>query len=174
MAITLAKKKELVTGLTKNVKDSVSTVIVGFDKLKISDVTPLRKNLREKGVKVTVSKKTLMKRAFNDAGIQGELPEMGGQVALAFGSDPVMPAKAVAEAQKKYKDMVYILGGILEGKFLSKSEMVALSKIPGREVLLSQLLNVMNAPVQGFVGTLNAVVRDFVCVLDQVSKAKAK
>lgn len=172
MAITLDKKKELVKELTDNVKKSVSTVIVGFNKLRVADVTPLRKNLREQGIRMMVSKKTLMKRAFSDAGIVGDVPSMDGQVALAFGSDPVAPAKSIAVAEKKHKDMVYILGGILEGKFLSKSEMIALSKIPGKEVLLSQLLNVMNAPIQGFVGTLNAVMRDFVCTLDQVSKSK--
>ena len=94
-------------------------------------------------------------------------------IALAFGNDAIIPAKQVADAEKKYKNMVYILGGVLDGKFLSKQEMVALSKIPGREVLLSQLLNVMNSPIQGFAGTLNGVLRNFVCVLDQVSKAKA-
>ena len=104
--------------------------------------------------------------------VEGTLPEMEGQVALAIGKDPIAPAKAIAEAQKKYKNTVYILGGVLEGKFLSATEMIALSKIPGREVLLSQLLNVMQAPIQGFVGTLNAVTRDFVCTLDQVAKSK--
>lgn len=173
MAITLAKKKELVSSLTSDIKNSASTVIVGFDKLKFEDVTPLRKSLREKGIKMTVSKKTLMKRAFSDAGIEGDIPSMDGQIALAFGSDPVIPAKGVSEAEGKYKDKVFILGGILEGKFLSKQEMISLSSIPGREVLLSQLLNVMNVPIQGFVGVLNASMRDLVCVLDQVAKKKA-
>ena len=173
MAITLDKKKELVKELTDGVKNSTSTVIVGFNKLKVSDVTPLRKELRGQGVKMMVSKKTLMKRAFADAGILGDVPSMDGQIALAFGNDPVAPAKSIAAAEKKHKEMIYILGGVLEGKFLSKSEMVALSKIPGKEVLLSQLLNVMNSPIQGFVGTLNAVARDFVNVLDQVAKKKA-
>ncbi len=174
MAITIEKKKELVKEITDGVKSSASTVIVGFDKLRIEDITPLRKNLRTQGIKMTVAKKTLMKRAFEEAGVSGEVPSMEGQIALAFGGDPVIPAKTVAEASGKYKDKVYILGGILDGRFLNKEEMVSLSKIPGREVLLSQLLNVMNAPVQGFVGTLNAVVRDFVCTLDQISKAEAK
>ncbi|MEI6296375.1 MAG: 50S ribosomal protein L10 [bacterium] len=172
MAITKDKKKELVVSLTDSVKNATSTVLVGFNKLKISDVTPLRKTLREQGVKMVVSKKTLMKRAFNEAGITGTLPQMDGQVALAFGSDEVTSAKLIAESEKKLKGMVSIIGGILEGKFLSKSEMVALSKVPSREVLLSQLLNVMNAPIQGFVGTVNGVVRDFVMVLDQVAKKK--
>lgn len=172
MAITLDKKKELIKEITEDVKNSTSTVILGFTKLEYADVTPLRKNLRDKGIKMTVSKKTLMKRAFGEAGIVGDVPAMEGQIALAFGNDPVVPAKSVAEAEKKLKNKVFILGGIFEGKFLSKQEMIALSKVPGREVLLSQLLNVMNSPIQGFVSTLNAVTRDFVNVLDQVAKKK--
>jgi len=172
MAITLLKKKEIIESLNDKLKDAGSAVIVGFKGLKIADITPLRKSLRDGGVSFSVAKKTLFKRAFNEVKVEGTLPEMEGQVALAIGKDPIAPAKAIAEAQKKYKNTVYILGGVLEGKFLSATEMIALSKIPGREVLLSQLLNVMQAPIQGFVGTLNAVTRDFVCTLDQVAKSK--
>ncbi|HRY62603.1 MAG TPA: 50S ribosomal protein L10 [Candidatus Paceibacterota bacterium] len=172
MAITLQKKKEIIESLNDKLKDAGSAVIVGFKGLKIADITPLRKTLRDGGVSFSVAKKTLFKRAFNDVKIEGNLPPMDGQVALAIGKDPIAPAKSIAEAQKKYKDAVYILGGVLEGKFMSAAEMIALSKIPGREVLLSQLLNVMQSPIQGFVGTLNAVTRDFVCTLDQVAKSK--
>jgi large subunit ribosomal protein L10 len=172
MAISLLKKKEITKSLNEKLQDAGSAVIVGFKGLKIADITPLRKSLRDSGVSFSVAKKTLFKRAFNEVKVEGTLPEMEGQVALAIGKDPIAPAKAIAEAQKKYKNTVYILGGVLEGKFLSATEMIALSKIPGREVLLSQLLNVMQAPIQGFVGTLNAVTRDFVCTLDQVAKNK--
>jgi large subunit ribosomal protein L10 len=173
MAITLQKKKDIVGSLNEKLKDAGSAVIVGFKGLKLADITPLRKKLRESGVSFSVAKKTLFKRAFSEVKIEGNIPSMDGQVALAVGKDAIAPAKFVADAQKQYKNAVYILGGILEGKFLNATEMIALSKIPGREVLLSQLLNVMQAPIQGFVGTLNAVPKDFVCTLDQVSKKKA-
>lgn len=172
MAITLQKKKEIVESLNNKLSNAGSAVIVGFKGLKIADITPLRKTLRESGISFDVAKKTLFKRAFSDSKIEGELPAMDGQIALAIGEDAIAPAKSIAEAQKKYKKSVYIVGGILEGKFLTAAEMTALSSIPSREVLLSQLLNVMNAPIQGFVGTLNAVTRDFVCTLDQIAKSK--
>lgn len=172
MAIKLSQKKDIVKDLADKVKKSATTVIVGFNKLKIADVTPLRKKMRGMGVGFTVSKKTLLKRAFDEVKIEGDLPPMEGQVAIAYAVDAVAPAKAIAEAEKKHKGSIMILGGILEGKFLSAKDMIALSKIPGREVLYAQLLNVMNGPIQGFVGTLNGVMRDFVSVLDQVKSKK--
>jgi len=78
MAITLQKKKEIIESLNDKLKDAGSAVIVGFKGLKIADITPLRKTLRDGGVSFSVAKKTLFKRAFNDVKIEGNLPPMDG------------------------------------------------------------------------------------------------
>lgn len=172
MAIKKEKKVELVKSIVDKVGKSSGSVLVGFTKLQAKDAIAMRKFFKEKGVGFTVSKKTLLKRALGDLKIEGNVPDMEGQVAIAYGSDAIMPAQAMGETVKKYKDVISIFGGILEGRFISPSEVMTLSMIPSREVLLSQFLNVLNGPIQGFVGTLNAVMRDFVLTLDQVAKSK--
>ena len=95
MPITLDKKKELVAGLEKSLKGAKSVVFVKFDKLTVGDVNTLRRNLQKEGVGYSVAKKTLLKRALGVGGLAGELPEMPGQVAIAYGEDLLSPAREV-------------------------------------------------------------------------------
>ena len=162
MPLNKAQKGEISKTLVENIGSSESVVFVKFGGLAVSESNILRRDLRDKGVGYMVSKKTLLKRALADNNVNGEMPALDGQISIAFGKDSVTPAKLVADFQKKFKEKLFIVGGILTGKYLSAPEMIALSKIPSREVLLSQLLNVMNASIKGFVVSL-----------DQIAKKKA-
>lgn len=159
MPLKKEQKKVILDSLTENIGGAESTVFVKFGGLTVADSNAMRASLREKGVGYSVSKKTLLKKALAGNKISGEMPALEGQVAVAYGKDSILPAKSIAEFQSKLKDKLAIVGGILSGKYLNAPEMIALSKIPSREVLLSQLLNIMNAPVRGFV-----------IALDQISK----
>lgn len=157
MAITKKKKSEIHASLSEKIKGSESMVFINFKGLKVSETDAMRKSLREKGMGYVVAKKTILRRALTDAGIAGEMPTMEGELALAYGTDAVAPAREIAAFAKTYKDKVSFMGGFLESKFLSKEEVVALSKIPSREVLLGKLVNVMYAPVIGTVRVLDAI-----------------
>ncbi len=173
MAINKDKKTEILSKLGDLLKTAESLVFVKFKGVKVNDQNAMRKSLREQGVGYYVAKKTLVKRALLDAKIEGTLPELEGEMAVAYSKDAVAPAKGIAEFVKKFKDVLGIAGGILEGRYLAVAEVEALSKIPSREVLLGKLVNVMNAPIQGFVRTLNEVPSSFVRTLDAVAKNRS-
>ena len=157
MALNKEAKVKIVNSLSEKIGGAVSTVFVKFGKLTVADANAMRKELRGKEVGYFVSKKTLLKRALTENKISGEMPILDGQVSIAYGADMIAPAKLIAEFARRLKDKLSIIGGILSGKYVSASEMVALSMIPSREVLLGQLLNVLNAPVQGFVMSLDQI-----------------
>ncbi len=162
MPLKKEQKIEISKSLMEKIRASESTVFVNFGKLTVADSNAMRKDFRENGVGYFVSKKTLLKRALTENKIAGDLPVLEGQMAIAYGKDSITPAKMVAQFQSKLKDKLTIVGGILSGRYMSAGEMIALSKIPSREVLLSQLLNILNAPIRGFVVSL-----------DQIAKKKA-
>ncbi|MBI3632089.1 MAG: 50S ribosomal protein L10 [Candidatus Vogelbacteria bacterium] len=159
MPLKKAQKKEISSKLVEKIGGAESAVFVNFGKLTSADSNAIRSGLREKGIGYMVSKKTLIKRALSETKISGDMPKLEGQISIAYGNDSVLPAKSVAEFKSKLKEKISIVGGILGGKFMSASEMIALSKIPSREVLLGQLLNVMNAPIQGFVMSLDQIAK---------------
>jgi len=155
MAITKEKKKEIlekVRGITK--KESV--VFVNFHGLPVTETSEMRGNLRKADVSYFVTKKTLIKKAFSEAGIDGDMPELEGELALAYADDTTSPAREVYEFQKKYKNNVQILGGVFENEFLGKEKMLEIAQIPGQDVLRGMFVNIINSPIQGFVMTLQA------------------
>jgi large subunit ribosomal protein L10 len=161
MAITKAKKGALVEKLDASLKDAQSMVFVQFKKLKVADTMKLRRKLRAENVGYTVIKKTLMKRVLASKGITGTLPELLGEVAIAYSVDSLAPAREVYSFSKDFKDHVAIVGGVYEGKFLNQEEMLAMATIPPLPVLYGQ-----------FVGLLASPVRSFVVALDQIAQKK--
>ena len=153
-----SKKEEMIKGLEKAVKDSGSVVFVNFHGLKVSDETSLRRDLRNQGVEYKVSRKTLLKRALTGKAT-GEIPELSGEVAIAYSQDQIAGAREVYNFQKTHKGVLSILGGIFDGKFLDGVKMTEIAMIPSREVLLAQFANLMNSPLQRFAVALSEVAK---------------
>lgn len=156
MAITKDKKKEILSKL-KDVSGSESVVFVNFHGLGVEDTTAIRKELRDKDISYLVAKKTLVKKAFGDSEIKGDIPELDGELAVAYAKDPTSPAREIYTFQKKFDDKISILGGVFENKYLSKTEMEEIALIPSIDVLRGMFVNVINSPIQGFAMAIKAI-----------------
>jgi len=139
-------------------KDSTAAVFVNFHGLSVGDTNTLRAELREKGVQYRVAKKTLIRKAFNESSIAGELPALDGELAVAWSmDDATAPAREVYTFQKKHEGKVSILGGVFESAYLDQTHMMDIATIPPMEVLRGMFVNVINSPIQGLVIALNAI-----------------
>ncbi|GMQ95307.1 MAG: 50S ribosomal protein L10 [Patescibacteria group bacterium] len=159
MAITKDKKREVIEGVQNAASSSDSLVFVNFHGLNVVDTTTLRKELRDKGISYMVAKKTLIKRALHDSKLEGDMPELDGELALAYGDDLLAPAREVFNFQKLHKDSVAILGGIFEGRYMDKAEMTSIATIPPAPVLYGQFVNLINSPIQRFAVVLNEIAK---------------
>jgi large subunit ribosomal protein L10 len=159
MARTKVEKKEILEKLEKIVKDAKSMVFVNFHGLNVGDTTQVRRKLKSESVGFFVSKKSLTKKALDGQKIAGVLPELTGEVGLAYGVDLIAPAREIHEFQKKYKGSISILGGVFEGKFMSKEEMMGIALIPSQKTLHAMFVNVINSPIQGFVMALDQIAK---------------
>jgi large subunit ribosomal protein L10 len=156
-----SKKEEMIKDFEGAIKNSESIVFVNFHGLKVSDETSLRSSLRKEGVGYKVGRKTLLKRALTGKA-KGEIPELGGEVAVAYSADATSSAREIYNFQKTHKGLLEIIGGIFDGNFLGKEAMIEIAMIPSREVLYSQFVNLINTPIQ-----------QFVVALDQIAKSKS-
>lgn len=159
MAITKEKKGEILKNLGEVFKNSLSVVFVNFHGLSSNDANEIRSTLNKEKVGYLVAKKSLARKALDAAGYAGERPDFTGELGIVYGSDAVAPARGVYEFQKKLEDKISILGGIFEGKFASKSEMTAVAQIPPLKALHGQFVNIINAPIQGFVIALSEIAK---------------
>jgi len=159
MAITKAKKGEVLAKLDNAFKAAKSLVFVNFKGLTVGNTTDLRNALRKESVSYSVAKKTLTKRALDEAKYEGEMPNLEGELALAWGEDLIAPAREVFAFQKKFPENLRILGGVFEGRYMSKSEIEGIAKIPATPVLRGMLVNIINSPIQRFAIALNEIAK---------------
>ncbi len=157
MAITKAKKQEIVAKVKDILSASKSVVFVNFHKLPVSESTAIRQELRSKDVSFTVAKKTLTKRALAEASYAGEMPSLEGELALVYSADLLAPAREIFDFQRKLDGRVSILGGVFDGMFKTKAEMETIASIPSQKTLYAQFVNIINSPIQGLVIALNAI-----------------
>lgn len=153
MAITKQKKVELIGSMKERLATAKSIVFVNFKALSVAETKMLRRKLSADHVGYFVAKKTLAKRVLGDLKAKGEMPELPGELAIAYGEDLLAPARETYSFQKTARDKgsISIVGGIFDGEFKTQSEMLAIATIPPRQVLLGMFVNVINSPIQRLV-----------------------
>jgi large subunit ribosomal protein L10 len=151
------EKSLLVSEVTTKFRESSCSIVADYRGLNSSQVTNLRKALRDAGIEFQVIKNTLARRATADAQLTELDAYLTGPTAIAFSkSDVVAPAKILSEFAKK-NDKLNLKGAIVEGKVVGPDQIKALAELPSREGMLSMLLSVLQAPVRNFALAVKAV-----------------
>ena len=148
MSAIIDAKKQEVDIIAEQLKNSVSTVIVDYRGLSVAEVTELRSQLREAGVEYKVLKNTMVRRAAEQAGIEGLDEHLVGPTAVATSTeDVVAPAKVLAKFAKEH-EALEIKVGVMEGAVISAEEVNTVGTLPSHDGLVSMLLSVLQAPVR--------------------------
>lgn len=156
MSVIEAKKQQ-VQEIAEKLRNSVSTIVVDYRGLNVSEVTELRKQLREAGVEYKVYKNTMLRRATAETGLSDLDEFLVGPTAIAFSNDDVIaPAKVLNDFSKEHKALE-IKSGVIEGSLASVEEIKAIAELPSREGLVSMLLSVLQAPIRNFALVTKAV-----------------
>jgi len=159
MAITQDKKRAIVARLTDAFGEASSVAFVGFSGLTVEHASKLRTELRDAGVRFFVAKKTLIKKALETRGYAGTLPDLPGEVAVAWtaADDVTAPARGVYAFGQKLKNVLTLLGGVFEDAFIDAAQTTAIATIPPTPVLRGMFVNVINSPIQGLVIALDKI-----------------
>ncbi|MBU1017405.1 50S ribosomal protein L10 [Patescibacteria group bacterium] len=167
MAITKQQKTEILQELVDKFGRSKSVVFSDYRGLDVASVSDLRNKLREKDAETKVAKKTLIKLAAKESGVDDLGDDMlTGPVSATFSYEDEMTGLKVLFNFSKTNENLKLLGGVINGKVVGAEEIIQLAKLPGREELLAKLMGSMSAPVSGFVGILGNLLGGFVRVLN--------
>jgi large subunit ribosomal protein L10 len=141
-----ATKIERVEELKQQIEGANALLLTEYRGLTVSEITELRRSLREVDASLAVIKNTLMQRAANDAGVSELDGLLSGPSAVAFvnGDDVVVVAKKLKDAAKLYPALV-LKGGYLDGAALDAEGANALAELESREVMLSKIAGLMKA-----------------------------
>ncbi|MFH0770945.1 MAG: 50S ribosomal protein L10 [Candidatus Peregrinibacteria bacterium] len=171
MAVTRQQKKEQLAVLKDKLKKSQSVMFAHFIGMNVLDTSELRRKLKEKDAEMKVAKKTLMQIAAKETGLP-EVPEssLTGPISCIFSyTDPLSGAQ-VAFTFGKAHAQVKLLGGIFDGRVLSKEEALEMAMMPGREVLLATFASMIRAPLYQFAGMCASPLTGFARALSELAK----
>src|SRR5262245_57715396 len=161
-------KERVVAELTERLRTADALIVADYRGLTMPQIDGLRGKLLEHGARLSVVKNTLTRRAAESAGADAVLALLEGPTAIAFvdaDGDPAAVAKALADTARDTK-VLAIRGGVLAGAPVSGEQIDELSKLPPLDVLRSQVVGVVIAPLTQLVGLLTAPLRDLVGLID--------
>ena len=159
------EKLERVAELKQRIEGSNALLLAEYRGLTVSEITALRRSLREADASLAVVKNTLMQRAAAEAGL--ELSELlTGPSAVAFvGGDAVTAAKQIKAATKQYPTLV-LKGGFMDGQVLSAEDANRLADLESREVMLSKIAGLFKGEMSRAASTFQAAQSRFLSLLE--------
>ncbi|MBK7632666.1 MAG: 50S ribosomal protein L10 [Ignavibacteriales bacterium] len=168
------EKVESIAEARELIENATAVYLTDYSKINVEDISGIRNQFRKEGVTYRVFKNTLFKRALVDSGKFEKLADhLEGMTGFAFAStNPVAPAKII----KKYNDAsqkLSLKACYIETQYFDGSNLAALAELPTKEELIAGIMGSINSPASGIVGSIAAVIRNLVSVIDEVSKTKA-
>ncbi|MBM4309712.1 MAG: 50S ribosomal protein L10 [Deltaproteobacteria bacterium] len=171
-------REETVASLNAQLQRARAMYVFDYTGLNVDKITSLRRDIRGVGSEVKVAKNTLLKIAVKNTAFEPLCEHFVGQTAVAFiEGDPAQAAKTLTrfynDAKKENPDLRFtIRAGVLENTLLSATQINQIGDLPGRDVLLAQLVGMLAAPIAGFVSVLSDIPRKFLRVLAAVAEQK--
>src|SRR5690554_1225034 len=170
---TRVERESVIEELEKEFLEGTGIYLTDNNKINVEKVTKLRADLRNNGIRMVVVKNTLAKIACDRIGKDELSPFFKGPTAVTITNDEgTIPAKIIRDFQKENKEIFPFKISYVDGSVFSGEDTAKLADIPSKEILLSQLLGCLQAPVQNFAGVLNGILSKLVGTLEAVKKQK--
>lgn len=170
------RNEKMVSTLRDLLADVKTFFLVDYQGLSAGDLNTLRAQVRAAGARLFVTKNTLINVVLKEQGIDGFGETLTGPTALVLiEDDPVAPAKALADFAKAHpRDLPAPKGGLLQGDQVGPDSMRRIATLPTRDEVLSEVVGVLQAPLQQLVGVLEGPQRDLVSVMTNYSEELKK
>jgi len=166
------EKSAIVAELNEMFNRAKFSVVADYCGLTVSELEKVRNELRGCDTEIRIAKNTLLKRAVADTACESLIEDFSGTTAIVMAyDDPVSPAKVLAKFAEDHKKFE-LRSAVLEGEKITVDNILALSKLPTKEVLLGQLLSVMNGVPTALVRVLSGVPRTFLYGLQAIKDQK--
>lgn len=151
----IKEKQEIVEKVAEAISRSTVVFATNYRGMPVWEMNQFRRKLREAGAEYRIVKNTLARLATERVGKEEFKQLLSGPTALMFGYGEVAElAKVLVDYSRESKDTISIKGGLLENRVLTSEEVIALSRLPSREILVARLLGEMRAPISSLVQVL--------------------
>jgi large subunit ribosomal protein L10 len=171
---TREERTAVIETLGNDFKEASGIFLADNHKVNVEKTTQLRRDFRKAGVRYVVVKNKLAQTAAKRIGREDIATFFSGPTGVAITKgDSTVPAKIIRDFQKENKDLLKLKVAVVDGTFFSGSDALLLADIPSREVLLSQLLGCLEAPMGKLVGSLSGIFHKLTGTLTALKEKKA-
>lgn len=165
-----AEKQILTKEYAARLNASPFFIVIGYQGLKVTHMTELRKRLLQTGAEVHVVKNSIFRIAAKEAGVADLNGSLSGQMAVVTGQKDI---SAAAKALKNFAaefDKLKVKFGYLNNQRLEEAAIIALADLPSLDVLRAKILGLLVAPATKLAIVINTPASQ----LAQVIKAKSE
>lgn len=167
----IAEKELLLSEIRKKINPKSGFIVAGYKSMSANMTADFRNQLVLAGGDFFVLKKRILLKIASELHLQYELSELAGHVGLVVVNDNfVSTTKAVYAFKDANKDVIEVLGGHFEGKKCTPKQVEEISKLPSIEVMRSQFLGLLEAPMSQTLATFEALLTSVIYCLDNKSK----
>lgn len=153
------KKIETVQELRDRIERCVIVIAADYRGLTVTEMSQLRRAIREAGVEMRVVKNRLFLRALQEANRPEMAELLEGPTAIIFGYDDVVaPARVATEYMRSARNAFAMRNGVLDGQLLNTADLQDLASLPPREILAGQVAGALQAPVARLAGLLSSLL----------------
>ncbi|HEU4401785.1 MAG TPA: 50S ribosomal protein L10 [Candidatus Polarisedimenticolia bacterium] len=166
------EKNQEMEALREALKGAPTTFVLTYRGLTVNQVSSLRKKVRATASRYRVVKNRLALRVLKGTPLAPLSEHFRGATAIAYSErDPAPLAKVLEEFTKDNQGLA-IKAGFVDGRVIAAQDVKALASLPSREVLVTRLLAILNAPMTRLVTVLKGPARSLVQAMDQIAKQK--
>jgi large subunit ribosomal protein L10 len=166
------EKAAAVAEIAESIKEADAVFAVDYRGISVPQAAELRTRLRDVDATFRVVKNSLTERAVDEVGADTLKVLLEGPTALTFvRGDAALAAKAL-QTFRRETDRLEFKGGLLGAEVLDSEQILALARLPARDVLYGQLVGVVASPITGLVRTLNALIAGLALQLGQIAEKK--
>jgi large subunit ribosomal protein L10 len=169
LAVDRAAKKELVTTLNGVFKNTNVVVVAQNSGLTVAQMQNLRKQMKQVGAAVKVTKNRLTKIALDGTDAAVIVPLLKGPTLIAFSGDPIAAPKVATDFAKTHEKFV-ILGGAMGKTALDSNGVKALAALPSLDELRATIVGLIQAPATKIARVVNAPATKVARVLAAYAK----
>jgi large subunit ribosomal protein L10 len=167
------QKAAAVAEIAESLRESEAVFAIDFRGISVPQAAELRTRLRDADAAFRVVKNSLTERAADEAGADSLKALLEGPTALTFvRGDAAVAAKAL-QTFRRETDLLEFKGGLLGAEAVDPDQLLALARLPARDVLYGQLVGVVASPITGLVRGLNALIAGLALQLGQIAEKKA-
>ncbi len=167
------QKAAVIDEIAAQIKESEAVYAVDYRGITVAQAAELRGKLREADATLRIVKNTLTIRAADQAGVEALKPMLEGPTALTFANgDAASAAKAIFDYARA-TGLLPFKGGTLNGEGLAPEQVQSIARLPSRDVLNAQFVNIVASPLTGLVTSLSNLISGLARQLSQVAEQKA-